>query len=94
MNSKLCCFNDFIISDDGLGRTENKYVNLDRIKVLNTVILPIVVSLCFFHDVISLRNCSILGLKFSSIICSDREWKCIPRALAVSLFHMISFFLL
>ena len=60
MNSKLCCFRDFKISNDGSGRTENKYVSLGKIKDLKTVILPIVVNLCRFQIVISFRKFSIL----------------------------------
>ena len=61
MNSKLCCFREFKISNDGSGRTEKKYTSLDKIKDLKIVILPIVVNLCRFQIVISFRNISILG---------------------------------
>ena len=46
----------------GSGKTENKNVSLAKMKGLNTVILPIVVSVCFFEIVISLRKLSILCL--------------------------------
>ena len=35
-----------MVSDYGSGRTENKYVTLDKTEVVNTVILPILVNLC------------------------------------------------
>ena len=69
ISSKLCCFKDFKISNCGPGKAKNKNVSLDKMKDLNTVIFPVVVSFCFFQIVISLRKFSILCLYLSSKTC-------------------------
>ena len=61
INSKLCCFKVYKVSGGGSGKTENKNVSFDKMKDLYTVILPIVVSLCFFP------NCYILTKIFDSL---------------------------
>ena len=52
INSKLCCFKDFKVSGGGSSKTENKNVSLDKMKDLNTVILPVLSSVYAFSKLL------------------------------------------